>query len=466
MWCAERLAPWLAVVALGGCSLGNRIDTCDAPVDRDVQVNAVSGGDQYPTHGRALARLSSGRLVAVWVSEESPQDGAPSHVRAALLQPDGKVVPPCGSVSGEVQVSTATNEVAVRPSIAVGPTADSPIFVTWRASPAGTTGAGKVLVRLLRQDLCPYNTPPLDTQVFTLSDDTEDPANPVVAVRAEGNEALVAWLGLPRVVGQPWRIRSRPVGVTKAATGAVEPNGCDGREAPCTHASFPLAQGGVPALTALGSGYGLAWPGPRADSRLGYELRVQRLDRLGTVLTNGTGQRTTGEVQTMTLAVAAVGETLVVAQAVEPMAEKAAPADDDVYVEWFGADGKSTGAPKRVNALMDGPQKQPAIAVTRKGGLFVTWQGQRSDTAATEVFGRLLSATGEPLFTGLACDATDFIVSSGPSGRRFGASVAGDESAAYAVFADATTATGGTDTLGLSVHFRRVDVVKLAPQLK
>ena len=46
---------------------------------------------------------------------------------------------------------------------------------------------------------------------LVLSDPSEDADGPAVAVRVDGREALVAWAARP-TIGQPWRLRSRPVG--------------------------------------------------------------------------------------------------------------------------------------------------------------------------------------------------------------------------------------------------------------
>jgi hypothetical protein len=465
----------LTVVAspavISGCTIFNRIDTCDAPADRDHQVNSTTSGDQFTTYGRSLVRLKAGLYIAAWISQPDTSPTAPSELRATVLREDGEIVPPCGGSSGDVTISTATDQIVGRPAVAVGPTDDTPVFFAWRSSPAGTTidqGTGTILVRLMKQDLCPWNDPP---EVLTASDATDNGAAPVVAVRSDGEEALVAWTSIgppPDLVG-PVTIRSRPVGVVHNAAGQVENNACNNMAAPCTHSMVSLASG--PTITAFQDGYALAWGEPRQDGRTGFDVRLQVLDRVGMVrpdhggLADHRGQRPFGDVSTIGLASAATATQVLVVAAGEPLEQAPLSDDEQVYLERFDASG-SLGAPEQVNSITAGANERPAIMIVGDGGAFVAWTATDANATGSDVFGRVLDPSGTPLFTGLNCGTEDFPLSSGGNAHRKGPSLAGSGTTAVAIFADDTTAPGGTDVFGLSVHARRFDLGHLVPGLR
>jgi hypothetical protein len=452
---------------ISGCTILNRIDTCDKPADQDRQVNSTTSGDQFTTFGRSLVRLKAGLYIAAWISQPDTSSTAPSELRATVLREDGQIVPPCGGSSGDVTISTASDQIVGRPAVAVGPTDETPVFFVWRSVPAGTTvdqGVGTVLVRLMKQDLCPWNTPPLDTQVLTASDATDNGAGPVVAVRSDGKEALVAWTSVPLppdYVGAT-TVRSRPVGIVNNVAGEVERNANDNMAAPWTHSTVSVAGG--PTITAFQDGYALAWGEPRQDSMAGFDVRLQVLDRLGTFQSDHRGQRPFGAVTTVDLASAATATQVLVVEAGEPLEQTPLSDDNQVFLERFDASG-SLGPPERVNSLTTGANERPAITIVGDGGAFVAWTNTNAAATASDVWGRVIDPSGTPLFTGLTCGVADFPLSSGGNAFRKGPSLASSGTTAVAIFADDTTAPGGTDVFGLSLHARRFDLAHLVPGL-
>jgi hypothetical protein len=454
------------LLALDGCTLVNRIDTCDEPADRDFQVNSIASGDQYPRAARSLARLPSGIHVAAWTSEESAAENAPTQLRAALFQPDGRIVSPCGSASGDLAISIATDEIVVHPAVAVGPTPTSPIYFTWRASPAGVPYdevSGRILVRLMKQDLCPWNAKPNDELLFEMSEADENPFMPSIAVRSDGQEALVAWSSIPTSPSDPYRIRSRPVGLTTLLIGGVEPNRCNGLDAPCTHTDRAI--GAVSSLSPFQDGYVLAW-GTRRATGPGFEVNLLVLDELARPGATGTSSRTFGSVSYVQVAATSYRDTIALAMAGYPSDLTPSPEDEDVFVERFSAEGVSLGAPVRANSERDGAQTSPAIAALDGGAIFVAWSSSQTGGEQSTLHGRVLDATGAPMFTGLACDTDEFPISSSTGTRRAVPSVTADGSEAVVLFGDSTPGPHATDQLGLSVQARRFDLAYLVPGLE
>jgi hypothetical protein len=454
------------LLALDGCTLVNRIDTCDEPADRDFQVNSIASGDQYPRAARSLARLPSGMYVAAWTSGKYEGTNSPSLLRATLFQPDGRIVPPCNTASGEIDVSLSPDEVVVHPAVAVGPTPTSPIYFAWRASPAfedWTEVSGRILVRLMDQDLCPWNAAPNDEMLFELSDEDEIPFLPSIAVREDGQEALVAWTSFPTSPGDPYRVRSRPVGVSRLALGQVEVNGCDGLAAPCTHTDRAI--GSEPAVAPFRDGYVMAW-GARRATGPGHEVNLLVLDELARPGNSGQSSRIFGPVSFVRVAATSYRDTIALAMAGHPSDLTPSPDDEDVFVERFSADAVSLGAPVRANSEREGAQTNPAIAALDGGAVFVTWTSSQTGGERSTLHGRFLDATGAPMFTGLACDTDQFPVSSTPGTRRIQPSVTADGSEAVVLFGDSTPGPHATDQLGLSVQARRFDLAHLVPGLE
>jgi hypothetical protein len=461
-----RLLACLGLLLLDGCTLVNRIDTCDEPGDRDFQVNSIASGDQYPRVARSLARLSSGMYVAAWTSEESGAENAPTQLRAALFQPDGRIVPPCGTASGDTAISIATDEIVVHPAVAAGPTPTSPIYFAWRASPAGEPfgeASGRILVRLMKQDLCPWNPAPNDEMLFEMSAPDENPFLPSIAARADGQEALVAWSSFPTMAGDPYRVRSRPVGVSRLTLGQAEANGCDGLEAPCTHTD--RAVGAVPAIAPFQDGYVLAW-GARSLVGQGFDVSLLVLDELARPGDTGQSARTFGPVSYVMVAATSHQDTIILATAGVPSDSVEVPDDDDIFVERFSASAESLREPVRANSERDGSQTNPAIAALDGGEVFVTWSTARSGGEQSTIQGRVLDATDAPMFTGLACGTDEFSLSSTPGTRRIQTSVVASGSEAVVLFGDSTPGPHATDRLGLSVQARRFDLAHLVPLLQ
>jgi hypothetical protein len=452
-------------MATTSCTIANRIDTCDVSDDGDTQVNQTSSGDQYPTPNRGLVRLASGLYVATWASEDGTDLTAPSEVRAALFQQDGQLVPPCGALSGDIAISTANDEVVGRPTVAVGPTAASPVYFVWRATDAGAdpnTTLGRIQVRLMRQDLCPWNSGDASTLILQPSEDAENAASPSIAVRSDGLEAVVAWYSVGVLGGDADRIRSRPLGVAVDNVGRLEANGCNGELTPCTHSD--RTRGGSPSITAFQDGYALVWPEPRNDGTTGYVASLAILDANAAVVATGVSTRPFGDVFALELATAANAREVLLAQAGFPLPMTPAPEDDDVFIERFDATASSLGPAVRVNGQMEGRQVRPAIAALPGGAAIVAWQSATPD-GDTDVYGRVLDADDEPMFTGFACDETDFRLSATAGTYRITPSIATDGDEAMFLFGDSTPGTHATDRLGLSVQARAVDLRAQIPLL-
>ena len=431
-------------MVLCSCSIGNRIDLCDRSPNVDHPVNALTAGDQFTNAGRSLARLPSGKFIAVWVSE-SGTEGGPSEVRAALLDAEGGVEAPCGMVTGDVAISQATDAIVARPSVAVGSNASAPIFITWRSQSIGDT-QGRVLVRLMRQDLCAWNRGAADPDLFTVSDSIENAAAPSIAVRPDGLEALVAWTSL---LPLETRIRSRPVGISRARAGEVEANGCDGLDAPCTHIVKSVL--GASALTTTPDGYALAWPEPRDDGVPGWEVRFLLLDSLTVPQRTFVSPRALPDAVNVDLALSADQSQLALATGLQ-FATNAIDVAGTIGFERFTLAGAPIG--NGLTLSQNRASMTPAVHLLANGSTLVAWSAVASD-GTREVRGQRIADDFAPQFTGFACDTTDFAVSSGAQRRGFGVSLAGTETSVGAVFSDEVTT--GTDTLGLSVRFRRLD---------
>lgn len=460
------VAASLAVLlSIPSCTVVNRIETCASSGEGDVQVNQTSSGDQYPTPNRGLVRLPSGLYIATWASEDGTDVTAPSQVRAALFQPDGRLVPPCGALSGDIAISTANDEVVGRPTVAVGPTAASPVYFVWRATDAGadpSTTLGRIQVRLMRQDLCPWNSGSASTLILEPSEADENAAAPTIAVRSDGLEAVVAWFSVPVLPGDAPRVRSRPLGVANDNVGRLEPNGCDGADTPCTHSN--RSWGGQPSITAFQDGYALAWPEPRIDGTPGWVASLSILDTNAAVLATGLSTRPFSDVLLLELATTANANQVLLAQAGYPHPMTPAPQDDDVFFERFDVGANSLGPAVRVNGQIEGRQVRPAIAALHSGAVVFAWSSATPD-GDTEVYGRVLDANDEPMFTGFACDDTDFRISASVGTYRIGPSIATDGHEAVFLFGDSTPGAHATDRLGLSVQARSVDLRRRIPLL-
>lgn len=462
------LATLIACIApASACSIANRIDTCDSPPGRDFQVNSLTNGDQYAVPARSLVRLPSGLYVGSFISEENPNDPtAPSELRAALFQSDGTIVAACNTAAGDVKISVATDEIVVRPVVAVGPTAASPVYFAWRAAPTGANAGqpAPIRVRLMTQDLCSWDQRAApQQQIFTVTDPGEDGTSPALAVRPDGLEALVAWDSLPVNLGDPWRLRSRPVGVSNLSAGQVEPNGCNGLDSACTHSAEAFASS--PVLTAFGTGYAMAWQELRTDGAAGWLVRVLTLDGFAAPLASGTNTHWFGDVTSVELAIAATDSQILVASAGNPQDILPLPDDDDVFVEWFDAAGNEVRPAVRVNEDRPGVQSRPALATLPGGAAIVVWRSADSGGSASTVRGRILGPTGTPLFCGLACDDGEFALSSSNGTRRSNPSVVTFGRQVVVLFSDATPGPHATDRLGYSVQARSFDLGPLVPEL-
>lgn len=453
----------MVALALGGCTLVSRIDTCDAPSEHDFQVNGLADGDQYPSFGRGLAALAGGTFVATWASEANPTDGAPSEVRAALFQADGRVVSPCGSAVSDLAISVAANEIVGRPVVAASLAPNQPIYFAWRATPAGVpaaTARGSIHVRLMRPDLCPWNPPPLDRLVFTVDDGLENAAAPALAVRSDGQEAMVSWVS----VATPFLLREIPVGVRVDHVGRVEANPCDGHEAPCTVASGATIS--PPTITAAGLGYALAWGESRRDGVTGIAVRLRVLDQTGTMTAEGMGTRPFGSVNILDLSSVASDTTIAVVEAAEITPGESHPIDENVFLERFDMSAHSLGAVQQVNDSLAGSSAQPAIALVQHDAALVTWITHGADGMSSSVWARYVSASGEFLFNGFACDTTQFPLSTADHGGFTGPSVLATTDSAVVLFGATSAAPGGSDGLGLSVHARHLPSAHAVPALR
>jgi hypothetical protein len=192
---------------------------------------------------------------------------------------------------------------------------------------------------------------------------------------------------------------------------------------------------------------------------------LQVLDRLGIALSDHRGRRPFGDLSTVTLASAATATQVLIAAAGEPLEQAPLSDDNQVYLERFDASG-SLAVPEQVNSITSGVNERPAITIVGGGGAFVAWTAVDANGTDSDVFGRVLDPSGTPLFTGLNCGTGDFPLSSGGSAHRSGPSLAGSGTTVVAIFADDTTAPGGTDVFGLSVHARRFDLGHLVPGLR
>lgn len=461
--------PVLALVAAAcssGCSLANRIDTCDTPRDHDFQVNSTTSGDQYTYANASLARLASGLYAAAWISSADASVTQPNEVRAALFQSNGTIVPPCGTSSGDVRISVAADRRIAHVAVGVGPNTAGPLYIAWSSRAASDTSAFapyEVSVRLMRQDMCTWNAPPLDQTVFTMSAPGENASAPVIAARQDGREALVAWYSLPTSPSGPFEIRVRPVGVTGDPFGAILQNGCDGMNAPCVVSTE--AYGGPPSITRLGTGYALAWGESRIDGVLGDRMRVQTFDASGGFVASAFARRQFGNVLYVESAIVEVPHGLALAMAGKPRSGALVPDDDDVFLERFDRSLLPLGSVVRVNDQRTGSQGLPSIAALPADGLFVAWVSFGAGTSmAADVWGRAFDGANRPMFTGLSCDSTEFLLSTVAGSLRTSPCVVGAGEDVLAIWTDGTPAPGtSTDGLGRGIQGRRFDLHHLAP---
>jgi hypothetical protein len=474
----------LGLLLLDGCTLANRIDTCDEPDDRDFQVNSIAIGDQYPRTARSLAVLPWGVYVAAWTSKTTAGKDTPNQLRAALFQSDGRILlSPCGTAAGDVAISIATDEIVDGHAVAVGSTevlrgafglaqetldSPTPIYFAWRTSPAGQSldeARGRILVRLMDQGLCPWSSAPNDELIFEMSEADENANLPSVAVRADGREALVAWTSYPTEVNDFYRIRSRRVGIVSDQNGQIEPNGCDGLDVPCTHAD--LAVDSIPFLAPFRSGYQLAWGAPVVSGGQGVGVELLLLDEHGSPGASGRSARTFDPVAYVQVSATSHEDTIILAMAGVPSASMPTP-DDDIFVERFSADAESLGQAVRANEEREGLQTNPAITALQGGELFVAWStfDALGPLDSGTLHGRVLDSSGSPMFTGLDCGTGDFSISSSPGTRRVEPSVASIGSDVVVLFGDASPGPDAADHLGYSVQARRFDLSHLVPLLQ
>jgi hypothetical protein len=79
--------------------------------------------------------------------------------------------------------------------------------------------------------------------------------------------------------------------------------------------------------------------------------------------------------------------------------------ESDVYVQRFGKTGGAAGAPIRVNTVLDGRQKTPAISYDTAGNFVVVWSSSLSSAGA--ILGRRFNSAGAPLSTAFTVHQTD-----------------------------------------------------------
>jgi hypothetical protein len=467
MWCVER---WVLLAMLSGCSFVNRIDTCDAPKAVETQVNALTSGDQIATPGMAVARLTSGGYVAVWVSRTGTVGDERSEVRATLLSKEGKQVPPCGSAQGDIAVSVKVDAQVVTPVVAAGLTQDGPIYIAWTQQDAGETKK-TIQLRLLTQDLCKWAIS--DPQTVTASEPGEDNVSPALAVRTDGRQALLSWLAFTDGT-TTLKLRVRPVGpdIDSAAAHWLHDNGCDGSPTSCVvNEDLPL---GPPVATATANGYALAWSGPRDDGAAGWQVRLLALNKNGTPGIENTGKRQFGPAQRLYLALSANSSQLLLAAAIENgsnlnevdrgvFTERLVPKrliETDLTSEALVSIGLD---PQLATARVDPPS---GVLLFESGQAIVSWTSELAGSV-NELRGTIIDEFDTVMFNGLACDATDFAwpVARG-SNEGLSSSLAGNGSTVLHVFHSALPVPGGNDTLGTSVHALNLDFKPLVPLLK
>lgn len=458
----------IAVGAAAGCSLANRIDTCDAPSDRDFQVNSTTSGDQLVDPGRSLARLANGLFVGVWISNSDVSTSQPNEIRAALFQADGTRVPACASGQGDIRISLANDQRFNRVAVGVGPTRESPVYFAWTSRDASDTSAfakHAVTVRLMRQDLCTWNSPPWDQTLFTMTEVGEDASAPVVAVRDDGQEAMIAWVTAPPVGSTAFEVHTRPVGISTSPFGAILANGCNGADAACV-VSAQASAGGL-AISTLGDGYALAWGEARVDGVEGVRMLLESFDGEGRPNATGVAPHQFGDVLYAEAALAETSNGVVLVSSGRPRTGVMAPDDDDVFVERFDSLLYPLGQAVRVNDVRIGPQGVPAVAVLPADAVFIAWTSFGTGASpAAELWGRVLDGANRPMFTGLSCDKSQFRLSSAPGTFRSSACVVARGEDVVAIWSDQTPAPGtSNDGLGAGIQGRRFGLRHLVPTL-
>jgi hypothetical protein len=68
----------------------------------------------------------------------------------------------------------------------------------------------------------------------------------------------------------------------------------------------------------------------------------------------------------------------------------------DIYARSYGANGLPLGNPRRVNQMIQGTQRTPAIAPTPDGGFLIAWQGDGEPETDADIFVRKFDAAGVP----------------------------------------------------------------------
>lgn len=440
---SKPIASAVPVALVGACSILNRVEVCDVAPPPEFQVNVRAEANQYPTAAQGVTTLSPGLFAAVWTSDDDQDAMVPSEVRAGLFSVNGTRPTACNTDISEVRVSDPTELAVGQPVIAAGPSGSGSVFVAWRSRDAGSspsTGPFVIRARVLNFQLCAVSP------VLTVSD-AAFPINgaPSLAVRADGREALAAWLSFGPAGGA---VRVRPFGVANLAGGRVEANGCDAMDAPCslrTGASF-----GAVSVRAVGAGYVTAWT--RSLTAGTYSIEYQRLGAAGQPRAMGTLPETLVDLQTQWLAMTPDDTGWALAWSARTSMNLAEQRDSDIMVRRFNADDSPRGRAFRANDASAGVQGAVALETLGAGRLAVAWTDLATEGRAGEVRAVVLGADDRPLFNVVRCDAGSFLVGTQSRGRRGNPSFA--RSGNHLVVAMSDSSMTGLDVFGYAVRAR------------
>lgn len=335
--------------------------TMGSAIADEFQANVRTTGNQC---NPALALTADGGVVLVWSSYYS-SSGRSNEIMACYFDPNGS------PASDEFQINAIRAGNQTEPALAI----DSMdfLYVVWQGP--GIDGDEDIFARLLT----PAGDPVMEEFVVN-TNVTGRQVYPSVATSPNGAFVVVWESESPTESGARTAICGLRFDANSAPIG--QELGLDGSTYDCRYPDV--------AADARGN-FTVTW----LQDRTNKTIRARQFDANGVPVADAFDV-SIADITSMTrpsIAMTLNGEFVIVWDGDPNRADS-----DDIHARCFTDDGTPRTDPFLVNALRDGPQQWPQVAIADANEFTVVWQHEHDDpNLATDIFARTFDLDGQPV---------------------------------------------------------------------
>jgi hypothetical protein len=371
-------------------------DSTGARVGEEVIVNhRVEGPQTAPT----AATNANGDGIVAWLGNSATHQPSIFGHRFDL---------PATELEGEILLTSYVGLEESAPAAAMNAARESVVvWTSYAETEDGSSGMG-VFAQLLDSKGLPIGNRFLVNENITLGNQSA----PAVA-RAAGGEFVIAWQsevsdGTYDIFARRYSANGTPVG----SIFQVNPAAISGdQKAPSV---------------AIGSDgrFVIAWQTDSGDGST--DIMAQRYLSTGDADSSAfvVNKKTALDQFDPTISMNASGQFVIAWVSNHPAADPATMDEDSeksIFVQWFGADGQSSGDEVLVHRYVKDAQEAPAIGIDGSGRFVVAWQSINQDGNSWGVFGRRFNADKTAL------DRREFVVNESRMGPQRFAGVGVDQ---------------------------------------